>query len=307
MTQIRTHYDNLKVARNAPLEVIKASYKALSQKYHPDKYLSVKEKANAHNIMQIINQSYAVLSDPVKRAKHDEWISKTENKILNPTAIIANNSSLNTQEQKISTIEEVTFIEKFFDWFYLIFEFARMVGFIFAIGFLIWIFWKAYDEENVEKKSVEPSAKSGTINLNDKSIYVRPSKAPNGQPFPNRPAYIKGYPVVNMKGLSTITIENTQNNFDIFGKLIYLGNGQPQAVRHFFIPAGGRFIMRNVTAGNYDIRYKDLSDGQIAKSESFEVQEIDDGTGTQFSNITMTLYKVANGNMQTTPISENEF
>ena len=74
MTQIRTHYDNLKVARNAPLEVIKASYKALSQKYHPDKYLSVQEKANAHNIMQIINQSYAVLSDPVKRAKHDEWI-----------------------------------------------------------------------------------------------------------------------------------------------------------------------------------------------------------------------------------------
>jgi DnaJ-class molecular chaperone len=36
MTNIRTHYDNLKVARNAPDSVIKAAYKALCQTYHPD-------------------------------------------------------------------------------------------------------------------------------------------------------------------------------------------------------------------------------------------------------------------------------
>ena len=37
MQKIRTHYDNLKVARNAPIEVIRASYKTLSQKHHPDR------------------------------------------------------------------------------------------------------------------------------------------------------------------------------------------------------------------------------------------------------------------------------
>ena len=37
MTKVRTHYDNLKVARNAPPEVIRAAYKALAQKYHPDR------------------------------------------------------------------------------------------------------------------------------------------------------------------------------------------------------------------------------------------------------------------------------
>ena len=37
MGKIHTHYDNLKVARGAPQEVIRAAYKALSQKYHPDK------------------------------------------------------------------------------------------------------------------------------------------------------------------------------------------------------------------------------------------------------------------------------
>ena len=36
MAKIRTHYDNLKVARDAPIEVIRAAYKSLCMKYHPD-------------------------------------------------------------------------------------------------------------------------------------------------------------------------------------------------------------------------------------------------------------------------------
>jgi DnaJ-class molecular chaperone len=34
---IHSHYDSLKVARNAPPEVIRAAYKALSHKWHPDR------------------------------------------------------------------------------------------------------------------------------------------------------------------------------------------------------------------------------------------------------------------------------
>ena len=37
MKKIHTHYDNLKVARNAPIEVIRAAYKSLSHKHHPDR------------------------------------------------------------------------------------------------------------------------------------------------------------------------------------------------------------------------------------------------------------------------------
>lgn len=46
MRQIHSHYDNLKVARNAPLEVIKAAYKTLSQKYHPDRNAGDAEAAH---------------------------------------------------------------------------------------------------------------------------------------------------------------------------------------------------------------------------------------------------------------------
>lgn len=76
MTKIKTHYDNLNVSRNAPTSVIKAAYKVLCQKYHPDKYAGGAEQAL--RIMKIINGAYAVLSDADKRAEHDQWIDKQE-------------------------------------------------------------------------------------------------------------------------------------------------------------------------------------------------------------------------------------
>ncbi|MEQ1486527.1 DnaJ domain-containing protein [Methyloglobulus sp.] len=76
MAKLRTHYDNLKVARNAPDSVIKAAYKALCQQYHPDKFQGSKEEGE--RIIKIVKASYVVLLDPDKRAKHDRWIDEQE-------------------------------------------------------------------------------------------------------------------------------------------------------------------------------------------------------------------------------------
>jgi hypothetical protein len=75
MAKIHTHYDNLKVARQAPQEVIRAAYKALSQKYHPDKNPG---DEHAARIMAIVNTAYGTLSDPVRRKEHDDWIAAEE-------------------------------------------------------------------------------------------------------------------------------------------------------------------------------------------------------------------------------------
>ena len=75
MAKIHTHYDNLKVARGAPAEVIRAAYKALSQKYHPDKNPGDEKAAR---IMAIVNTAYNALSDPVRRKEHDDWIASEE-------------------------------------------------------------------------------------------------------------------------------------------------------------------------------------------------------------------------------------
>jgi curved DNA-binding protein CbpA len=67
MDQTHTHYERLKVARNAPPEVIRAAYKALSQRYHPDK----NDHAEAAEIMRELNEAYAVLGDPNAREDYD--------------------------------------------------------------------------------------------------------------------------------------------------------------------------------------------------------------------------------------------
>lgn len=74
-SRIVTHYDNLRVSRSAPQEVIRAAYKALAQHYHPDRF---PDQAEAERVMKIINVAYEVLSDPEQRRQHDVWIARQE-------------------------------------------------------------------------------------------------------------------------------------------------------------------------------------------------------------------------------------
>lgn len=77
MSQVKTHYDNLQVKETASDEVIKGAYRYLSQKWHPDK--NPHNRQEAERILRIINQAYAVLSDPIKRKEHDDWIKRQNN------------------------------------------------------------------------------------------------------------------------------------------------------------------------------------------------------------------------------------
>lgn len=85
MNTFRTHYDNLQVSRTASDAVIRAAYKSLSQKYHPDKN---PKDTRAEHIMKTINEAYDVLSNPERRRLHDEWIrtmEQTADKRADPT------------------------------------------------------------------------------------------------------------------------------------------------------------------------------------------------------------------------------
>ncbi|MEQ1661323.1 MAG: DnaJ domain-containing protein [Thiobacillus sp.] len=74
---IRTHYDNLQVSRNASDTVIRAAYKSLVQKYHPDKNPESREEAE--RITRIINEAFEVLSNPKLKKEHDVRIAANEN------------------------------------------------------------------------------------------------------------------------------------------------------------------------------------------------------------------------------------
>ena len=61
-------YKILKISRDAPDEVIRAAYKVLASKYHPDK--NPGDEASAR-MMQHINDAYALLSNPIRRSEYD--------------------------------------------------------------------------------------------------------------------------------------------------------------------------------------------------------------------------------------------
>ena len=86
MKRLHTHYDNLKVARNAPPEVIRAAYKTLSQKFHPDRHGG---DTRSTQTFQLITAAYDVLSDPQRRRLHDEWIVRNERRLEREAAAAA--------------------------------------------------------------------------------------------------------------------------------------------------------------------------------------------------------------------------
>jgi DnaJ-class molecular chaperone len=64
------YYKILEVDREASPEVIQKAYKALSMKYHPDRQAAA-AGPEAHARMLLLNEAYAVLSDPRKRQDYD--------------------------------------------------------------------------------------------------------------------------------------------------------------------------------------------------------------------------------------------
>ena len=137
--------------------------------------------------------------------------------------------------------------------------------------------------------------------------YVRPAAAPNGQPWPKTAGYVRGYQRLHGDGLSTVTVDNSQNDSDVFVKLVAFVGSNADPVRVFFIPSGGQFKTISIRKGRYDVRYRNLSTGTLQRSEPFDLEEVPAQDSVQYSNMTLTLYKVLNGNMKTYPIDEGEF
>lgn len=296
MQKIHSHYDNLTVSRNASPDVIRAAYRVLCQKYHPDKH---DQDPKYVRIMSIINTSYKVLMDPELRLKHDIWLAEQEEKLKN-TGQNDNSSdktekSFNEYEQpfqkkekrnapffKVDRKEEKKYERNF----------VRVALAIVILPIVIAIIYSFSPNER-NKANTNPYQ------------YVRDNYAPNGYVWPRNAGYLTGYPVENNDGLSNITIKNDQGSSDIYLKLVTIDG---YTVRHVYIPKWQSFKMQHVSPGAYILKYKQLDNGLIYKADSIlQIDEISTYYGTQFTNLEFTIYPVAHGNTTKTRLSENEF
>ena len=313
--RIHTHYDNLKVARNAPPEVIRAVYRTLAQKYHPDRNPNDPEAAR---IMTIVNAAYEVLSDPVKRKEHDAWIAakeaELENGLKSQRVYTAQATSASSKSTGYPSATRAT--DSSYAFGFKAGKHFRKRWYVYLI--LGMIIWGSIENPNPKKAVRSPGQTAPTLPApappqttvrrpQVKPRYVRPLNADNGSPWPAKSGYVARYPRMFTDGLSSVMVDNTKNRSDVFVKLFSVDSSPATSVRVFFIRAGEQFAVGQVRSGNYDIRYRDLDSGLLLRSDAFELKETPTSEGIRYKRITMTLYKVPGGNMQTYPISEDEF
>lgn len=70
----RTLYEILEVSEDSSSDFIKAAYRILASKYHPDK-VDNKAKSNSKS-MSDINEAYRILSDHILKSEYDRELSK---------------------------------------------------------------------------------------------------------------------------------------------------------------------------------------------------------------------------------------
>ncbi len=138
-----------------------------------------------------------------------------------------------------------------------------------------------------------------------KPDYTRPTKTPNGSPWPTTASYISGYEKRRFGGLSKLKVDNTRHNRDVMALLV--NPATEERFRACHIPAGSDFELLELAPGTYDIRYMDLDSGETFKTEPFTMTETPRFNSTEYSEVSLTIYRVVDGNMETTRIPRDQF
>lgn len=169
----------------------------------------------------------------------------------------------------------------------------------------------------VTQQAKVPSAPSSSSSSSTQKSEPAPAPAPKPEKKKEvdpvaRSGVMTGYnptePVLNDSGLCEVTIDNSRNDMPVYVRIWDADAMMP--VRSFYIRQGGQFTADNLDPGTYQVRYINLYEGGTAsrgsKSENFELEQIQDAYGVQYSQLTLTLYKVRNGNTTTTSIDADE-
>jgi hypothetical protein len=294
MAKIHTHYDNLKVARHAPQEVIRAAYKALSQKYHPDKNPGDERAAR---IMAIVNTAYNILSDPMRRKEHDEWIASEEWEV---ELMESSHGEEGRDKARGDAQWEPRQVETPSRWRVLRDPrwWGGMLACFAAGGALTAVLidpprmlptalaWTGkpppastapssppdplgVDASNdgwarpAGQADAPPDVKAlGVTQLMvpartpDCDTDLQSQVSPNGDPWPAQSGYIDGYPVGNQGEEMQVLVDNSGNGSPILVKIYDLD--RRSNVRHAYVLGRTKFLIDKLAAGKYEVRYQNI-------------------------------------------------
>jgi curved DNA-binding protein CbpA len=111
------YYELLGVDIKAEAIVIRSAYKAMVQKYHPDKAVDQKEIDKYLEKTKLINEAYNVLSDEFKRKQYDERFlkNKKSEKTQNNEGVKKDSDSSSKKQSNQSSDDWETVIKYFPD------------------------------------------------------------------------------------------------------------------------------------------------------------------------------------------------
>jgi hypothetical protein len=298
MARIHTHYDNLKVSRKAPQEVIRAAYKALSQKYHPDKNPGDEKAAR---IMAILNSAYGTLADPTRRREHDEWIAAEEWEIewLESTRAEEGRELLRHDPQWESDEPAPAPQSPWRNpkiWLSVALGLALgcLVGIVLTSQLKLpaalaraepralpvpapapaavearsepldsWAVSKAYvPEAGQQAPQVKALAVTQLVipaRVPDCDMELHTLVAPNGEPWPSASGYLDGFPLGNQGPDMQIVVDNSANPSPVLVKVYDLE--RRSNVRHVYVLANESLTVDKLAAGRYEVRYQNIEVG----------------------------------------------
>lgn len=112
---MKNHYKTLGLLHDAEEVVIKAAYKALAQKYHPDRHLSSKAENTAK--MAVLNEAYAVIGHPTLRKIYDDLraslSAKKASSEAKPTKVPSTKSQALIRQLDKNSLDEIQVIDLF--------------------------------------------------------------------------------------------------------------------------------------------------------------------------------------------------
>jgi hypothetical protein len=334
--KVHTHYDNLKTARDAPHEVIRAAYRALSQKYHPDK----NPRPDAARIMAILNTSYAVLSDEVQRRRHDEWIAEQEGRPLDPLPV---RPPIQREPRNAPPVKEgappnasaYSHVEVLDDgpfwrrWrFDAPHQLAVLLCGVLALTVLMLSLLQdssdsplsslmlapertaSYSAPSASQQApnADPKNAGGNMLAPFKVVTAAPSKirfglGPDGKPWPTGPRLYRDNGL-SRGGLSTLIIDNSHNAHPVFVKI---GIDTRPGESELYIPRHRLFSLENLSPGTYRVKYRDLQTGMAAQSKPMQVGDVTGASSEPPSVVTVALRGTPTDSRDFYEIPESQF
>jgi len=294
MAKIHTHYDNLKVSRHAPQEVIRAAYKALSQKYHPDKNPGDERAAR---IMAIVNTAYNILSDPVRRKEHDDWISSEEWEVEwlegahgEPGHDKARGEA-QWEPRQVEAPKRFRFLRDPRWWGAMLACFCAGAAIVYvlsdppkvlpsALAFVGkpapaaakpdsppdplgadastdgWARPAGQPDAPPEIRALAVTQLVVPARQPDCDTDLQSQVSPNGDPWPAQSGYVDGFPMGNQGDEMQVLIDNSGNPSPVLVKIYDLD--RRSNVRHAYVLGRSKFMIDKLSAGKYEVRYQNI-------------------------------------------------